>query len=566
MYSQYFGLKENPFALSPDPRYLYLGRRHQEALAHLMYGVTEGGGFVQLTGEVGTGKTMIVRALIERLPETVDVALVLYPFLSVREFVAVICHDLHIPDLEKNSLKTMIDGLNAYLLANHAKGRRTALVVDEAHKLSLDVLEQIRLLTNLETTKEKLLQIILVGQPELNELLARQDLRQVAQRVTARYNLTALQREEGFEYVLHRCRVAGAQLPLFNRAALRAVYRFSGGIPRVINIVCDRALLGAYALGTLQVNASLVARSATELGHLAPLHRPAWKAAVATGFAVTAAALTLTLWRFWPAFEMSGARDLAAVSAEEDVVTASSESADAAPDAPQTVETDAPPPASSAAAAAEAPSSLEQLLTDENIPTDTDTAFARLFSYWQRDYTRYPGATGCDRAHQARLRCLFESGTWNNLRQLNRPAIIELTDARGHRHHVLVAALKEDSVALELGDRTREFPLSEVDRFWYGKYLALWNPPQGGEQILRRGMQGLSVRWLRETLARAGLPTAGKPADVFDDELESKVKEFQRRHQIEQDGVVGRVTLMLLTTYDKVSPPLLARSEIASTR
>src|SRR3990172_6918250 len=172
MYSEYFGLKENPFALSPDPRYLYLGPRHQEALAHLMYGVTEGGGFVQLTGEVGTGKTMMARALLERLPDTVDVALVLYPFLSVREFVAAICDDLHIPRPQGDSLKGMIDALNAWLLANHAQGRRTVLVVDEAHKLPREVMEQVRLLTNLETTKEKLLQIILVGQSELNQLLA----------------------------------------------------------------------------------------------------------------------------------------------------------------------------------------------------------------------------------------------------------------------------------------------------------------------------------------------------------------------------------------------------------
>jgi len=220
MYTQYFGLKENPFALSPDPRYLYLSQRHQDALAHLMYGITGGGGFVQLTGEVGTGKTLMIRAMLLRLPDTVDVALVLYPFLSVRDFMVALCDDLRIKRPAENSLKTLIDTLNTFLLENHAKGRRTVLIVDEAHRLNREVLEQIRLLTNLETTKEKLLQIILVGQPELNSLLARPDMRQLAQRVTARYNLQALLPAETRAYVRHRCQVAGAETPLFKPMAL----------------------------------------------------------------------------------------------------------------------------------------------------------------------------------------------------------------------------------------------------------------------------------------------------------------------------------------------------------
>ncbi len=549
MYIQYFGLKENPFALPPDPRYLYLGLRHQEALAHLMYGITEGGGFAQLTGEVGTGKTMTVRALLERLPETVDVALVLYPFLSVREFIAAIFDDLHIqrPDAG-GSLKPMIDVLNAYLLENHAKGRRTVLIVDEAHRLSREVLEQIRLLTNLETTKEKLLQIILVGQPELNEMLARQDMRQLAQRISARYNLKALTWEESSEYVLHRCRVAGAQLPLFNRSALRSVHRLSQGIPRVINTLCDRGLLGAYAIGKPQVSASMVRRCAREAKpELPPMRRPVWVAALAGAGFATVAAIGLATWWWWPSVSESSS------------VQAVSESVPADKNLPAEAAANVALAVATPAAAVSTPS-LENLLADDGVPTDTDTAFARLFSYWQRDYAQYSGSTGCDRAQQAGLRCLFDSGTWNNLRLLNRPAILELTDAHGGRHHVLVSALKEDSVALELGDRLREFPLTDVDRFWYGKYLALWNPPEGGDQLSRRGARGPAVQWLREALARAGLATTGR-GEVYDAELESKVKEFQRRHQIEDDGIVGKMTLILLTRYDKVAPPLLARSE-----
>jgi general secretion pathway protein A len=543
MYIQYFGLRENPFALPPDPRYLYLGARHQEALAHLMYGITEGGGFVQLTGEVGTGKTMIVRALFERLPQAVDVALVLYPFLSVREFIASICDDLHIPRPPGDSLKAMIDALNTWLLANHAKGRRTVLVVDEAHKLPREVLEQIRMLTNLETTKEKLLQIILVGQPELNQLLARQDMRQLAQRITARYNLEPLTWEESCEYILHRCRVAGAQMPLFKRSALRSIHRLARGIPRLINLLCDRSLLGAYASGKSKVSGSFVRTSVTEIGPELPRWRPAW---VALGVAVlAAAAIVLPAWYLWPLTGTSAA--IAEAPVPEPAAPATSVSAIVAP-APEPLPT------------------LEKLLADDNIPTDTDTAFTRLFSYWQKDYARFAGATGCDRAQQAGLSCLYESGTWNNLRQLNRPAIIELTDARGTRHHVLVSALKEESVALELGDRVREFAFAEVDRFWFGKYLALWSPPVGAEQTLRRGGRGPGVSWLREALNRAGLPTKSTRADVFDAELEATVKDFQRRHQVEEDGIVGKLTLIMLTTYDQTAPPLLAQSEHGTVR
>ena len=193
MYLQYFGLHENPFSIPPDPHYLYLSRAHQEALAHLQYGLGESGGFVQLTGEVGTGKTLLIRALVERLPEDVDVALILYPVLTVAEFIAAICDELRIPHPgEQASLKELIDALNMHLLQNHAHGRHTVLVIDEAQNLSREVLEQIRLLTNLETTKQKLLQIILTGQPELASLLAQQDLRQLAQRITARFHLVAL--------------------------------------------------------------------------------------------------------------------------------------------------------------------------------------------------------------------------------------------------------------------------------------------------------------------------------------------------------------------------------------
>ena len=259
MYTSFFGLNEKPFSITPDPRYLFMSERHGEALAHLVYGVTESGGFIQLTGEVGTGKTTLCRSLLlNRMPGNADVAVVLNPQLSAPEFLEAICEELGI-DLPSSSgsIKALINALNEHLLQAHSEGRRTILIVDEAQNLAPEVLEEVRLLTNLETSKQKLLQIILIGQPELRELLARTDLRQLAQRITGRYHLEPLTREETNQYIEHRLQVAGALGEVFDAGAKRAVFKLSQGVPRLINVICDRALLGAYSQGVRTVNRRL---------------------------------------------------------------------------------------------------------------------------------------------------------------------------------------------------------------------------------------------------------------------------------------------------------------------
>lgn len=552
MYTQYFGLKENPFALSPDPRYLYLSQRHQDALAHLMYGITGGGGFVQLTGEVGTGKTLMIRAMLLRLPDTVDVALVLYPFLSVREFTIALCDDLRIKRPAEDSLKALIDTLNAFLLENHAQGRRTVLIVDEAHRLNREVLEQIRLLTNLETTKEKLLQIILVGQPELNTLLARPDMRQLAQRVTARYNLQALLPAETRAYVAHRCQVAGAEAPLFSSLALRWVHWLTGGVPRLVNILCDRSLLAAYARGKNRVGVGIVRAAAREV-ETGVRVRPRWQfGAILFAVALLIGIGAVGVWQPKPEW-LAQLRGASPEHSAAETQTASS----AGIATPETASPNAPPPPT-----------LAQILADPGIPTDTDSAFSALFSQWGFDYAQFTGATGCERAAQAGLRCLFESGTWSNLRQLNRPAIIELVDDAGLRHHLLVIKLTGESATLLLAGRRYELALGDAGRFWFGKYLALWSPPGTGERMVRRGMRGPSVAWVRDTLARYGLPRNTSPAsELFDSELEAQVKEFQRRHQLQDDGLVGKMTLVYLSNYSgNAAAPVLSSATQAETR
>lgn len=275
LYLKHFALDEAPFSITPDPRFVYLTERHRDGLAHLLFGLGQGGsgGFVVLTGEVGTGKTTLCRLALEQLPELTDVALVLNPSLNPQELLETICEELGLDvSAARGSLKQLLDRLNAKLLAAHAEGRRVVLMLDEAQNLSLEALEQVRLLTNLETATQKLLQIILLGQPELAEKLARPELRQLAQRVTARYHLGALSGAETAAYVTHRLSVAGCDRPVFSRAALAVVHRRSGGIPRLINVLADHALLAAFAKNQLQVDVAMINRAAAEVWPTPPMH------------------------------------------------------------------------------------------------------------------------------------------------------------------------------------------------------------------------------------------------------------------------------------------------------
>ena len=265
MYNEYFHFSELPFSIAPDPHFMFMSTRHQEGLAHLVYGINHGGGFVALTGEVGTGKTTLCHCLLQQLPENIDIALILNPKLNAIELLATICDELRIAyDNTAPTLKSLVDALNRHLLDSHANGRRTVLVIDEAQNLSLEVLEQVRLLTNLETTKIKLLQIILVGQPELKDLLNRPELRQLNQRITARYHLLPLSLEETRTYIRHRLMVCKGNPDLFSDQAIQKIYKLSKGIPRVINIISHCALLGAYATDTRAITPAIIKRAAKE--------------------------------------------------------------------------------------------------------------------------------------------------------------------------------------------------------------------------------------------------------------------------------------------------------------
>jgi general secretion pathway protein A len=287
MYMQFFGLKHEPFSIAPDPHYLFMSERHREALAHLLYGVRSGGGFVLLTGEIGAGKTTVCRCFLEQLPRRCNLAYILNPKQTADELLESICDDFRIPrdaaSGRSATAKDHVASLNAFLLRTHAVGQNSVLIIDEAQNLSAEVLEQLRLLTNLETNERKLLQIVLIGQPELRDMLARPELEQLAQRVIARYHLGALTEGETVQYIQHRMGVAGltAALP-FDAAAMRRIHALARGVPRRINLLCDRALLGAYASGRPHADVRIVDKAATEVLGAVPA-RPGWRGRLSPG-------------------------------------------------------------------------------------------------------------------------------------------------------------------------------------------------------------------------------------------------------------------------------------------
>ncbi len=522
MYTSFFGLTEKPFAITPDPRYLYLSERHAEALAHLSYGIQEAGGFVQLTGEVGTGKTMVVRSLLQQLPANCDMALILNPRVTAPEFLLAICDELHVPVAEPmtHSVKALVDLLTGFLLDAHSRSRRVVLMVDEAQNLSPDVLEQVRLLTNLETATHKLMQIILVGQPELREVLGRTELRQLAQRITGRYHLEALSRPETIAYVKHRLRVAGATTEVFAPGALREVHRVSSGIPRIINVVCDRALLGAFTRDEHRASAALVRRAAAEV-YGRPVISPWVRWTAIAGASAGAALLAFTLWQSLP---LRGAAD---------------EAAPAAPPIAAADVVEQPP-----AAIASRP--LVTLLGEAAARTTTDEAFAGLLSLWGATYV--PGAARpCDQVADQGLQCVAQRGTFAQLKLIDRPAILSLADAAGREHQVVLETLAGDTARISIGGEQHDVSLAELADHWFGEFLVVWRPSIPLAKELRLGMRGDDVLWLRSGLAQLDgqAVTADRP-DLFDGELERMVRDFQRSRRLLVDGIAGVQTQLVL--------------------
>jgi general secretion pathway protein A len=528
MYTNFFGLNEKPFTITPDPRYLFMSERHGEGLAHLVYGVTESGGFIQLTGEVGTGKTTLVRTLLGQIPDEVDIALILNPQLTAVEFLMTICEELGIQlPKQKYSAKALVDALNQHLLGAHSRGRRTILLIDEAQNLSAGVLEQLRLLTNLETAKQKLLQIILIAQPELREKLAQENLRQLAQRVTGRYHLEPLSREEAFQYIDHRLRVAGALTEIFEPAAKREVFRLTGGVPRIMNVICDRALLGAYSIESRTVNRQLVRKAASEVsGQTVRPWLLKWLVPV-LGIASLILAGTVLRSNF-EATEPGSADTTVSLARNEPAAEPGVALAVAEPVAFPSPGIDA-----------------DSLFADYN---DT-TGYRAILGLWGVSYDPTTG-TACAQAEANGLRCFFQRGSWNSLEQLNRPAILTLTAEDGTTSAFALIGLDGESAILATAKGTIAVPIEALAEAWFGQFLVFWRPPNGNDAPIGPGTQSDNVRWLRRSMASLndGYQPAAIDSDVFDAELQQQLIAFQRRHRLEADGLAGHKTQIIINS------------------
>jgi general secretion pathway protein A len=563
MYLNHFDLSERPFAITPDPRFLYMSARHREALAHLLYGLGEGGGFVQLTGEVGTGKTTICRCLLEQVPDDVDIAMVLNPKVTAIELIATVCDELGIsypPD--STSVKTMVDILNRYLLDSHARGRRTVLIIDEAQNLTADVLEQVRLLTNLETATRKLLQIILIGQPELRELLARDDMRQLAQRVTARYHLAPISREETDAYIRHRLQICGTSKVLFNKSAVDRIQQLSGGIPRLINVLCDRAMLGAYVESRPFVDGSVVRKAAQEV--LAESNGVRSERRLTWGLAGTGLLVLLVLGYLYQPW--GGLSSVTQTNADRPEAGFQPNPVEAVMPDQQEIS-----PVNSMPMQAASPQSVatpEEIVGEPVDPgvllSAADSSWYRiawtgLFRLWAVELPLEVKPDFCTYALEYGLLCSTEQGDWDTLRTTNRPAILKLAAADGTRVPVLLQQLDGEHAMLLMGGELHAIDIGLVDQYWFGEYTLLLQAPPGGQLLLRTGDRSPDVAWLREQLEVVqGAKVPSTDPQLFDYALQNQVLEFQRSHGLVADGVVGKNTLIQLNSIaGRVGVPVL---------
>ncbi|WP_342059635.1 MULTISPECIES: AAA family ATPase [Aeromonas] len=507
MYTQFFGLSEPPFSISPNPKYLYMSERHGEALAHLNYGLQDGGGFVLLTGEVGTGKTTVSRCLLQQLPAETEIAYILNPSLTERDLLAAICDEFQLPYAEEASLKQLFDLIRDHLLANLAAGKRSVVLVDEAQHLLPGVLEQLRLLTNLETDEKKLLQVVLIGQPELQQMLRQPLLRQLAQRITARYHLLPLSCQDVDAYVRFRLQVAGCVQPIFTPRAIQTLHRLSGGIPRLINLICDRALIAAFARGSHKIAHGDISLAAYEVSGIRD--EGSWQ----SGLTVTLAGALLVAagWWGWQFFGVFPARPLVKV------------------EVPVKVD--------------ETPEQLEQLTRAINQAISPDVAMQNLYRVWGYQ-TELEEAT-CDDAPRAGLRCQEGEATLAELQALQYPALISLTDETGGLYYATLVSLGPDKASLLIGNQSWQVDRQWLSDAWGGSYTLLWRMPKGGVPLIGSNASAAQAQWLDNALSRA-MQQPDRKVSRFDATLKSKLQQFQREQGLTPDGIAGSNTLLRL--------------------
>ena len=556
MYKEYFGLKEDPFSIAPDPQFLYMSEKHREALAHLLYGMKADSGFVLLTGEVGTGKTTVCRCLLSHIPEHSEVAFILNPTLSAVELLATICDELGIGyPPETSSIKVFVDRLNLFLLDAHSREKRVILIIDEAQNLSVAVLEQIRLLTNLETDKRKLLQVILLGQPELNRLLERPDLRQLSQRVTARYHLEPLSRSHLPAYLSYRLAKAGVERPLFSPRATDKLYRLSGGVPRVINLICDRALLGAYGRGEHQVSSKVLTQAAREILGRDQQQRSREKWLFSFLLFVLVVVIGALIFLLMPAPRQENLVSIPVQPLQEQL------NQEEAPreDQQLTEVSQADQQLTATPVTAQPADFLISRPAGLSTAQSRDLAMQALLALWG-----YPGVSAEDATVPPGIShglvVLQGGGDLSRLRTLNHPAVLVLRDPHGNDlFHVTLSALDETMATLIVGTDLVRVPVDILLGQWGGDFTLLWQPPPGYEGVLRAGDEGITMFWLEEKMAELnGRAMRELPDLIFDPLLVDEVRTFQRQHNLDPDGLVGPNTLIVINSRHATGQPRLA--------
>jgi general secretion pathway protein A len=588
MYEEHFDFTSSPFSIAPDPHYLYMSERHREALAHLLYGIRSDSGFVLLTGEVGTGKTTICRCLLEQVPDDTDIAFIFNPKLTVEELLATICEEFGINHQEnQKSIKVFVDHINRFLLRSHARGRKAVLIIDEAQNLSVDVLEQIRLLTNLETNERKLLQIIMLGQPELKDMLLRSELRQLAQRITARYHLDPLTEREVGAYVAHRLAIAGGRGKIFPAATIRLLYQLSKGTPRLINIICDRALLGAYVQDQDQVDITTLKKAAQEvLGDIADQSQQkskmsSWSVAalvlffsgsvVATGYYYQKPQIK-KIFSQGPVELVEQVEKVDPVDLVESVNTVDTINTVEVVEIAQPVEQPMlmemamiiePMEQQSAATEAGIQKEIDDIeisiqsqeISPVEWPADTplkdssDLAYTALFASWAVPYIPGSSTSVCAFAESYNLRCLNLQGSLDSLVDLNRPAVLTLYDDKGERFFAALTTFHGQTATLVIGPESKIVSIEAIGSRWFGEYTLLWAKPEEYTAAIKPNNTTANVDWLDKKLAliQGRLPSFKSPM-IFSDAMARQVKQFQFSRNLVPDGIVGPQTIIHLNS------------------
>ncbi len=628
MYGQFFNIDESAFSIAPNPKYLFLSKQHEEALAHLIYGVTRKGGFVCLTGDIGTGKTTVCRCMFEQLPDKTDIAFVINPKFSPMELLASICDELHLDySAFQPSIKEYVKKLYTYLIEAHAQGRNTVLVIDEAHNLSIDALEHVRTLTNLETNEQKLLQIILIGQPELKTLLAKPELEQVSQRITARYHIGPLSLRETGQYINHRLLVAGAKQKIFSPSNIKHIYKITRGVPRLINILCDRILLGACTMKTSNISPKIVKQSDDEVFDSASAYNGLFlKTLTASVFALLISGAVLFAYLNTKFDTRTLLNSLFPQSEENIALTPSSEEAmkqnvvvnkqaisaektffekhmalekekvvqiakveqkrrnqEGVNEKPASFATDNENVKDVAekienktnkALVSEESVSIEDVKKDSGSTNNNSKdeikfssyrkAYQHLFRLWGVDYSS-TDLSPCEHAINNQLHCYHGRGSINKIISLNRPVLLKSTEERFGPSYIVVASIEGDHAIVNENDVYKLVAISEIETNWIGEFEMLWRPLQTGVSHIKPGQEGEVVALLDQKLAKfQGREPSSSHPFVYSEELVNQVRAFQEAHKLPSNGVVGPITQMHINNIESPETPYLTKERYSN--